>query len=109
MKKEIVKLHKVGERPIAAVIENYDGLPQEVADEMKRRYYIPGNVLCAKLVEFSGDSYKVAVDIEVLGEGKIFWVNANNVKLYKAYDDDYMVYNPLEERAMQKKEKGEEE
>ena len=95
---------------IMAVIENYDGLPEEVVAEMKRRFYVPGNLLWVKKIEFEGNSYKVGVDIEVLGEGTIFMVNANNVRLYEQYDEDFKYYDPMKDEELRAhKQKGEEE
>ena len=110
MKKQTINLaNRIGQRPILAMMDNYEGLPPEVAEEMQRRFYIPGNVLYAKEIEFSGKTYRVGVDIEVLGVGKVYMVNAENVKLYKPYEDDYKLFNPLEDPDFQPaKEKGEE-
>ena len=98
-------------KQILATLENYKGLPAETVEQMKRKMYIPGVPFWVKKLEPTKDgSYKVGIDIEVLGEGTIFMVNAENLKLYEQYEDmDYKIYNPLEDPEFKvEKEKGEE-
>ena len=98
------------DKMIFATLENYKGLPADVVEKMRRKMYIPGMAFHVKKLEPTADgSYKVWFDIEGLGEEAVFAVNAENVKLYKEYEDmDYKRFNPLDDPDFQfEKEKEE--
>ena len=97
------------EKQILATLENYDGLSAEMVEEMKKMKYEPGMPFLVKSIEPTSDgSYKVSVCVDGLGKGAVIKLNAENVKLYKEYEDfDYKLFNPLEDSDFKPlKEKG---
>ena len=99
------------EKQILATLENYEGLPVEMVEELKKMKCEPGMPFLVKSIEpTSGGSYKVAIGVDTLGKGAVVKVNAENVKLYREYEDfDYKLFNPLEDPDFKPlKEKGEE-
>ncbi len=97
-------MHKI----ILATLENYEGLPADVVEKLQNSSFANDQIFDVKKIELANGSYKVVIETESKKGKSSFMVNAENVNLYERYDEDYKVYNPLEDQELVgQKEKGE--
>lgn len=95
-------------KTILATLESFEGLPADVVEKLKQQAYANDQIFEVKKIELANGSYRVWIEAVSKSGKSSFMVNAENVNLYERYDDDYKVYNPLEDQELVgQKEKGE--
>lgn len=81
---------------ILATLENCEGLSVEMTEKLGGfSFPSSGIIFNVKNIEIANGSYNVLIEADVQGGKTSFWVKAENVTLYEKYDDDFKVYNPL--------------
>ena len=93
----------MGKKVIVATLENFDGLAEAVAENLKAKRYYQDQAF--DVVAIKGDT--VVIKSARHNEKDTFEVNLNNVRLFEKLGDDYKVYEPEIEETSTIKEKGE--
>ncbi len=82
------------ENEILAFINDLNGFDKQTKQNLKELGIVAGSIVIVKEIEAKDDSYVVEIKNKNL-DGENIVLGANNVTLFKAYDDnDYRVYKP---------------
>lgn len=82
------------ENEILAFINDLNGFDKQTKQNLKELGIVAGSIVIVKEIEAKDDSYVVEIENKNL-DGDNIVLGANNVTLFKSYDDnDYRVYKP---------------
>lgn len=82
------------ENEILAFINDLNGFDKQTKQNLKELGIVAGSIVIVKEIEAKDDSYVVEIENKNL-DGENIVLGANNVTLFKSYDDnDYRVYKP---------------
>lgn len=82
------------ENEILAFINDLNGFDKQTKQNLKELGIVAGSIVIVKEIEAKDDSYVVEIENKNL-DGENIVLGANNVTLFKSYDDnDYRIYKP---------------